>query len=721
MSKNIIFYILILSGVLGFSQSEKVILSNQVEVEFVKEKRKGTKIVLDIEKPKCFQDAVSIATIDKVLEDYSNRSSYLKNKVRFFYDRIEYETDGGFEKAVLDLKNFIQYFNIGSSKVYLSELTRFSKENSIEEGGMVEYVINKKYPYYSYPFLEKNITSKKIKQLSEDYKNAIGTNNIKITLFGKGNEKQAVKTLEKSLSQLDLGEVNLDCGKVKVSNSFLIYKPFSDVKDGIQTYSIYTQNSQVDPHLEGALKQTFGDENVTIRDFDNFFEVHIVQKTESKDGKALLDKLKAFSKSNQLDYDKFGTIVSGDANGIFESFKNEDITYLNVKDETIANPFVYKSIDLTGKEIVDKYLDAVGSKEAIKSIQNTRAKYDVVVNNDTLNLKVEFLNVLPHRKLRKMILNDEDISYNIFDGYRGWINKKGVIIDYDKEQIAQALAEETVFPQQFYSSGKIVVEGLVVEEDEKYKDQRFNKIKVSLDDYIVYEYYNPYSGLLMKREFCKEAHTPIKTVYYGSYAKINDLVIPHRLRILENNQELKLTLVSYKFNSFIESDEFAKIDHFKLPEEENYIDRFQGVEETKSVGVNSSSSTLQNNAVSSNKIEVKNGHELSNPFEGVEMTKDQIAQRDRVNQHVENQRKIDENRVRVTKYLLVLSTMEDQEGANIMLKRLKRKGFDQAENLEMNGYYYTIEGVYATKEEAQKRLNKIYKRNKGTWILEREY
>lgn len=717
MSKKIIFHVLILLSVLGYSQNEKIVVSNQVEVEFVKEKRKGTKIVLDIKKPKCFQDAVNIATIDKVLEDYSDRSSYLKNNVRFYYDKIEYETDGGYEKAILDLKNLIQYFNIGSSKVYLSELTNFSKENTIEEGGIEEYAINEKYPYYSYPFLEKNITSKKIKQLSDDYKNAIGTNNIKITLFGKGNEKQAAKVLEKSLDQLDLGEVDLNCGKVKVSDAFLIYKPFSTIEEGIYSYSIYTENNKMSSNLKGALEETFGKENVKVQSFDDFYEIHIVQKTADKNGKALLERLKAFAQTNQMDYKNFGTIVSGDTNGIFESFQNEDITYLNIKGEPIVNPFVYKSIDLTGKEIVDRYLDAVGSKDLIKTINNTRAKYDVVVNNDTLNLKVEFLNVLPHQKLRKMILNDEEISYNIFDGYRGWINKKGGIVDYDEEKTAQALAEEAVLPQQFYSSGKIVVEGLVVEEDERYEDKRFYKIKVSLDNYTVYEYYDPHSGLLMKREFCKEAHVPIKTVYYGSYAKLKDLVIPHRLRILENNQELKLTLVSYQYNSFVLPDEFAKIDRFKLPVEENFIDRFEGAEETKSEAIDHAKEVVS----SSDQIRVQNGNELSNPFEGIEMTKDQVEQRDKINEYVEDQRKIDENRERVTKYLLVLSTMEDQEGANIMLERLKRKGFNEAHNLQMNGYYYTIEGVYSTKEEAQKRLNKIYKKNKGTWILEKEY
>ncbi len=40
----------------------------------------------------------------------------------------------------------------------------------------------------------------------------------------------------------------------------------------------------------------------------------------------------------------------------------------------------------------------------------------------------------------------------------------------------------------------------------------------------------------------------------------------------------------------------------------------------------------------------------------------------------------------------------------------------------MNGYFYTIEGkTYSTKKEAQKQLNKIHKKVKGIWILEREY
>lgn len=711
MNKKIIIHLFILFTLFGYSQTQRVILSNGVEVNFTEEKRKGTKIILNIDKPICFYDGVTISVIDKVLEEYSERSSYLKNKVRFYYDRIEYETDGGYEKAILDLKNFIEYFNIGSSKVYLNELTNLSKKEAFKTKEE-ELAVNTMYPYFSYPFLDRNITSKKIRQLSNDYKNAIGTNNIKIQIFGRDNEKQAVKMLEKSFEQLALSEVDLNCVKIENSAPFFIYQPFSGEEKGIQMHTIYIHQGEMSLLLEGAFFQTFGKENIKIRSYDDFSEVHIVQKTQDNNGKPFLDRIKAFAKSRQLDYKKFGTAVTGNPEGIYKSFQNEDVTYLNEKGEKVPNPFVYRSIDLTGKEIVDRYLDAVADKKTIENIQSTRSKYDVVVNQDTLNLKVEFLNILPHRKLRRMILNDEDISYNVFDGQQGWVNKQGVIVDYTEEQVSQALAEEAVFPQQFYSPGKIFVEGLAIEENEKYKDERFYKLKVSLDDYTVYEYYNPTTGFLMKREFCKEAHNPIKTVYYSSYAKLNDLTIPHRLRIIENNQELKLTLTSFHYNTYILPSEFAKVDHFKLPQENDYLEPFDN---TKKVEVEE---TYQDEEpVNYSVIENRREKELSeDPFQGIEVSSDQIKEQYDTNSYQEI------NRTREIKYLLVLSTMEDEEGANVMLNRLKRKGFKNAENIEMNGHFYTVEGnLYSTKREAQKRLNKIHKKVKGIWILEREY
>ncbi|MFV0237245.1 MAG: hypothetical protein ACK5HU_01740 [Flavobacteriales bacterium] len=706
MSKKSIIYSLIFLGIWGYSQSEKVVLSNLVEVEFIEEKRKGTKIVLDIEKTKCFQDLVGIEAMDEVLEDYSKRSSYTNNEVRFLYDKIEYETTGGYEKAVIDVKNIIQYFNIGSARAYLAKLTQLSKKHAVKRGEIIEHAVNKKYPDYSYPLLEKNITSKSIHQLSEEYKKAIGVNNIKMTIFGgKGKETHAekIEILERIFKQLNLKKVNLNCEKVNTSNSFLVYKPFLNIKEGIHTHSIYTQEEKINPTIEKALNQTFGDENVKVHVFDNFSEIHISQKTKGTDGKALLEKLKVFANNNQLDYKKFGTVVSGDVNGVYKGFKDEDITYLNIKNDTIVNPFVYKKVDLTGKEIIDQYLDAVGDRKLIESIHNTRARYDVILNRDTLDLKVLFLNELPYRKLRKMILDDEEISYNIFDGRRGWINKVGgVIVDYSDEEIAQALAEETVFPQQFYAPSKIFVEGLVVEENENHTVNALNKIKISSDNYTIHEYYNPDTKLLMKREFCKEAHVPIKTVYYGSYAKLKDLMIPHRLRIVENNQELRLTLASYSYNSFVSSDEFSKKNRFNF-KEENFIDRFEKLEKTKT--------RVKEEAV------VKNGEELSNPFEGIDGEK---LGGEEASLYDESQYRVNENRTRVIKYLLVLARRENETGADVMLKELKKKGFDQAYNIEMNDYHYTIEGAYATEEEAHKRLNEVSKKNKGTWILKRE-
>ncbi len=711
MSRQIMLYILILSGIFGYSQNEKMILSNQVEVEFIKEKRKGTKIVLSIEKPECFQDVVTVATIDKVLEDYSKRSSHLKDQVQFYNDEIIYETEGGYEKAILDLKNFIRYFNVrGSVKTYLTELTRFSKEKAIKGGGIEEYTVNQMYPNFSYPLLEKNITDKKIMQLSEQYRNTIGTNNIGIKIFGKRNDRETIiEVFERSFKQLGLREVNLNCEKVEVSQPFFIHKPFLDDEKQIEMYSVYTQNEKVNTTVEEALIQTFGKENIRLNAFDHFSEIHIFQKANNENGKVLLERLKLFAKSHQLDFKRFGTVVSGNPKDIYESFKTENITYLNKRGDTITNPFVYKNVDLTGKEIVDRYLDAIGDKKFIESIHNTRTRYGVVINNDTLNLKVEFLNVLPHRKLRKMILNDKEISYSIFDGYQGWVNKKGVITDYDDEKVAQALAEESVLPQQFYSPEKIEVEGMVIEDEDKH----YYKIKVSLDNYIVYEYYHPTSGLLMKREFCKELYTPVKTVYYSSYARLGELIVPYRLRILESNQELKLTLVSYNYNSFVESDEFAKIDRFKSSVEENLIDLIEEVEKKES-------GTTENFDTPSS--EIKSGNELPDPFEGIEIMQEQVKQSKRVEeQYVENQEKFDQDSKRAIKYLVVLATMRNKDGAEIMLKGFREKGFNQAENIEMNGYYYTIEGTYLTEEDAKEKLNEVSKINEGTWILKREH
>ncbi len=682
MKNKVYIYILFLFNIVVYSQSKKVQLSNSVEVDFIDENRKGTKIIMHIDKPSCFNNSVKDSVIDKVLEDYSNESSYLKNTVRFYNDRIEYETDGGYEKAILDLKNLIKYFKLSSHKIFLNELTSYSKDNEIDEGSIKEYAINTKYPYYSYPFLGKNITSNKLNQISDNYKNSIGENNIRIEVFGKGKEKQAVSALEKIFTQLDLGRVTLECSSIKTEDSFLMYKAFPKISQGVIMYSIFAEDRKFDPDILNNLNQTFGNDNVFFSTYDDFSEIHILQETYDNNAHVLLDKLKLFASNNNLSFDKCGSLIAGDPKIVYESFKGEDIVYLNKKNETISNPFVYKSINLTGKEIVDKYLNNITDRNKLKSIRSIRTQYQVMVNNDTIKgMRVEFLDVLPHKKIRKMIVEDQDVSYNVFDGSRGWINKKGLITDYKKDQIAEALAEESIFPQQFYSPGKISVEGLVIEESENLSGQQYNKIKVSLDEFTVYEYYNPHSGMLMKREFCKESYKPKKTVYYNSYSEVNGLMIPHRLTIIEDNKELKLTLYKHKINSYYESYDFAKVDHFKEPE-----------------------------------VVVLNEDELGHPSKAVEITK---KQKDEDNKGVKES--IDKQNLGTSKtgvkYLVILSKMQTNEGAEIMLERFKKKGFEKAKKVKIDDFYYTVEGVYSVKLEAQKVIDRISDENEEYWIL----
>ncbi len=687
MKNKFCIYLLFLFSVVVYSQSKKVQLSNSVEVDFIEESRKGTKVILHIDKPSCFNNLVQDSIIDKVLEDYSKESSYLKNTVRFYNDRIEYETDGGYEKAILDLKSLIQYFKLSSHKPFLNELTSYSEDNKIEEGSMKEYAINQKYPSYSYPSLDKNITSNKLSQVSANYKNSIGENNVRIEVFGKGKEKQAVNTLEKMFTQLDLGNVNLECSSVKTEDSFLIYKDFTEVSQGVKMYSIFTDNRRVNPKILDNLNQTFGTDNIFFLNYDDFSEIHIMQQINGNNVHVLLDKLKSFASDNNLSFNKIGSLIAGDPKVVYESFKEEDIVYLNKKNETISNPFVYKSINLTGKEIVDKYLNNITDRDNLKSVKSLRTQYQVVVNNDTIKgMKVEFLNVLPHKKIRKMIVDDQAVSYNIFDGSRGWVNKKGLITDYGNDQVAEALAEESIFPQQFYSPGKIFVQGLVIDESQDLSVQQYNKIKVSLDDFTVYEYYNPHSGMLMKREFCKEAYKPKKTVYYNSYSEVNGLMIPHRLTIIEDDQELKLTLYKHKVNTYYESSDFARVDRFNEPEL---------IPEVR-----------ENNPVLT-------GDKLDHSSEGVEIVKEQEYEDNDDVKTSDNNQNLEVSNTG-GKYLVILSTMRRKEGAEIMLERFKEKGFKNAKKVKIGEFYYTVEGSYSVREEAQKAVDRI---NEESWIL----
>jgi len=569
MNKLITFFALVLYFSIGNAQGKKITLSNDVEVTLVKEEENKTKIVLFINKPpSCFQDMVTQTVFSKVLEDYSERNSYANHVVQFLPDKITYETHQDIDVALLNFRDIIQGFNINSSKIYLSELRSFYEKYKIEDKGIKSFTIHKMYPDYSYPLLSRNITSKKIKQISDEYKSTIGINNIRIEINGHFNRRitpsHVRKELENIFRQWDLKEFTAKCEKIATSKPFFIYKPFFPLQKGIQMYAIYHKNGKLAISKKEHLIKNFGEKNIVFHSFDDFSEIQIFQKTDQSDGMPLLSKLKTFAQNNALNFSDFGIVVSGAPRSIYDSFNQESITYLNEKGEKINNPFVYRDLPMSGKEVIDNYLTTIGKKQLLDSIKNIRSVYKLVMNEDTLKVKIEVLNALPYKKIKKIWIKDELISYNAFDGERGWIDRQGNIVDYTKEQNTEAMLEESIIPQQFYPVEKVKAEGLVIKKSKKYKDKQLYKISIRLGDYIVYEYYDRGSGLLVRREFCKEPYIPVRTIYYDDYSKYEGLIIPFQLRIVEKDTTSTLILTQRIYNSRINPDKFLKKNRTKL-------------------------------------------------------------------------------------------------------------------------------------------------------------
>ncbi len=569
MNKLIIFFTLVFYFSIGNAQGKKITLSNDVEVTLIKKNENKTEIVLFINKPpSCFQDIVTQTALNKVLKDYSERNSYENRIVRFLPNKIIYKTNEDIDITLLNFRDIIQGFNINSSKVYLSELRSFYEMHKIKDNGIKSFAIHKMYPDYSYPLLSRNITSKKIKQISDEYKNAIGINNIRLKISGHFNRRITPSTVRKQLENLfrqwDLKEFTAKCEKIATSKPFFIYKPFFPLQKGIEMYAIYHQNRKLGISIKEHLIKTFGDKNIVFHSFDDFSEIQIFQKTDQADGMPLLSKLKTFAQNNALNFSDFGIVVSGAPQSIYNSFNQESITYLNEKEEKINNPFVYRDLPISGKEVIDNYLTTIGKKQLLDSIKNTRSVYKLIMNEDTLKVKIEVLNALPYKKIKKIWVEDKLISYNAFDGERGWIDRQGTLFDYTKKQNTEAILEASIIPQQFYPIEKVKAEGLVIKKSKKYKDKQLYKISIRMGDYIVYEYYDRGSNLLVRQEFCKEPYTPVKTIYYDDYSKYEGLIIPFKLRIVEKDTTSTLILTQRIYNSRINPDEFLKKNRTKL-------------------------------------------------------------------------------------------------------------------------------------------------------------
>lgn len=224
---------------------------------------------------------------------------------------------------------------------------------------------------------------------------------------------------------------------------------------------------------------------------------------------------------------------------------------------TTHTTFAQDSMEVSkqkAKEVIEKYLNAIGGKEAIKNTQDrtTIMRGTAMGQNITIIAKQKAPN-----KMRQEIKAGGMDQVIIFDGEKGVMNVMNQKIEVkDKELEALKIEASMDFLLDPESFGiKIFYEGT-----EKLDGKDVNKIKMIMPSGLrSFSYFDSKSGLKLKEQ--KEMQTQMglgeQTLVYEDYKEIEGVKYPHKIIQSFGGQSIEVTVSSIKVNKGLADDLFV--------------------------------------------------------------------------------------------------------------------------------------------------------------------
>ncbi len=224
---------------------------------------------------------------------------------------------------------------------------------------------------------------------------------------------------------------------------------------------------------------------------------------------------------------------------------------------TTQTTFAQDSLEVSkqkAKEVIEKYLTAIGGKEAIKNTQDrtTIMRGTAMGQNITIIAKQKAPN-----KMRQEIKAGGMDQVIIFDGEKGVMNVMNQKIEVkDKELEALKIEASMDFMLDPESFGiKIFYEGT-----EKLDGKDVNKIKMIMPSGLrSFSYFDSESGLKLKEQ--KEMQTQMglgeQTLVYEDYKEIEGVKYPHKIIQSFGGQSIEVTVSSIKVNKGLADDLFV--------------------------------------------------------------------------------------------------------------------------------------------------------------------
>ncbi len=230
-----------------------------------------------------------------------------------------------------------------------------------------------------------------------------------------------------------------------------------------------------------------------------------------------------------------------------------DIYAAPVTEAAIA-PSANVDKNITAQAVIDKYIAAIGGKEALGKITSMSA--DIAMNVSGQSLGGVMKNAAPNKSMMQLSMGGMTVMKRVFNGKTGYQEQMGQKKELGADEVAAAGDTKGLFPQLYYNTEGFKLSAPVIE---KVSGEDAYKIVVTKPSgKTETEYYAAKTGLLLKQEGKIKAggQELEQTMEFGNYTPVGGIQLPSSMTQSIMGQNFEITMKNFKLNEGVADKDF---------------------------------------------------------------------------------------------------------------------------------------------------------------------
>ena len=280
---------------------------------------------------------------------------------------------------------------------------------------------------------------------------------------------------------------------------------------------------------------------------ENFYETYLenFQKVSIDDVKRVSNKY--------FKRDKLRIIVVGKGAEILPSLENlpYNIKYFDKRGESITKPDYSTPTGLTPQKVLMDYLNAIGGKENVESLNAVSMLAEAEVQG--MKLQMVSIQAKPNKQVTMMMMMGNTMMKMVFDGENGSISQQGVNSQIP-EKDALVMSNTTLPTEEI---GWLEDENVKFSSTEELDGRILNVLEINKQTYVAYD---SETGLKVKEtQFVDMPDGSIlpQTTFFEDYKPVNGILFPHVIKSPIGPQSLEFKIVNISINPEVSESDFS--------------------------------------------------------------------------------------------------------------------------------------------------------------------